>query len=79
MEISFDPESLTAREIFAIEDYTGTKFEDLLNKLDVRALVAIAFVVLKRDDPEGTPMCGPGVMRVLVGIGWSRLERTRRV
>jgi hypothetical protein len=27
---------------------------------------------------EGSPLSGPAVMRVLVGVGWSRLRRTRR-
>jgi hypothetical protein len=26
---------------------------------------------------EGSPVSGPAVMRVLVGVGWSRLGRTR--
>jgi transposase len=34
---------------------------------------------LRPADPERAPMSGPGVMRVLVGVGWSRCGRTRWV
>ena len=55
IELSFDPDDMTAADLVYIEEYSGCSFAEFATaeKLPpMKAMIAMVYVVLRKDDPS---------------------------